>query len=52
MFNHTKIQLGNSEMPESSFTIDQIMHLHINFLKLVLMQGSSYIQLPKWITLE
>ena len=29
--------------------LDQIMHLHINFHRLVLTRGSSYMKLPEWI---
>ena len=36
-------------MPESSFSLDKIMHLHINFHRLVLTRGSSNIALPKWL---
>ena len=36
-------------MPESGFMLHQIMHLHINFHKLALTRGSSYIKLPEWI---
>ena len=36
-------------MPESGFTLDKIIHLYINFHKLALTRGSSYIKLPKWI---
>ena len=34
MFVHTKTQVDNPQMPDSDFTLDQIMHLHINFHKL------------------
>ena len=47
MFAHIKGQAENPRMPESSFTIDQIMHLHINFHELALIRGSSYIELPR-----
>ena len=42
IFAHIKTQLENPWMPESGFRLDQIMHLHINFHKLTLTQGSSY----------
>ena len=35
-------------MPESGFSLDKIMHLHINFHRLALTRGSSYTELPKW----
>ena len=49
MFAHIKTQVENPRMPESGCTLDQIMHLHINFHKLALTRGSSYIKLPEWI---
>ena len=49
IFVHIKTQVENPRMPESSFTVDQIMHLHINFHRLALTRGSSYIVLPEWI---
>ena len=49
MFAHIKTQVENPRIPESGHTLDQIMHLHINFHKLVLTRGSSYIELPEWM---
>ena len=46
---HIKTQVENPRMPESGFTLDQIMHLHINFDRLTLTRGSSYMKLPEWI---
>ena len=39
-------------MPESGFMLDQIIHLNLNFNKLVLTRSSSYIELPKWIAFK
>ena len=36
MFAYIKTQVENPQMPESGFTLDQIMHLHINFHRLTL----------------
>ena len=47
MFAHIKTQVENPKMPESGFSIDKIMDLYINFHKLALTQGGSYIELPK-----
>ena len=52
MFAHIKTQVENPQIPESSFTLDQIIHLHINFYRLVLTRGSSYIELPKWVKIK
>ena len=49
MLAHIKAQTENPKFPESGFTLDKIMHLYINFHRLVLTRGSSYIELPKWI---
>ena len=49
MFTHIKMQVENPRMPESSFTLDQIMHLHVKVHKLALTRGSSYIKLPGWV---
>ena len=49
MLAHIKTQVENPRMPESGFSLDNIMHLHINFHRLVLTRGSFYNQLPKWL---
>ena len=49
MLAYIKAQTENPQFPESGFTLDKIMHLYINFHKLVLTRGSSYIELPEWI---
>ena len=43
------ISFENPRMPESGFTLDQIMHWHINFNRLALTRGTSYMKLPEWI---
>ena len=52
VFVHIRTQVENSIMPESGFTLNQIMHLHINFHKLAMTRGSPYIKLPKLIALK
>ena len=49
MLAHIKTQVENPRMPENSFTLNKIMHLYINFHRLELTRGSSYIELPEWI---
>ena len=49
MLAHIKTQVENPRMLESGFTLDKIMHLHINFHRLVLTRGGFYNELPKWI---
>ena len=50
MFAHIKTQTENPKFPESEFTLHHIMHLYINLHKLALARGSSYIQVPEWIS--
>ena len=46
---YIKTQTENPKFPESGFTLDKIMHLYINFHRLVLTWGSFYIDLPEWL---
>ena len=50
MLEHIKTQTENSKFPESSFSLDKIMHLYINFHRLALTRVSSYIELLEWVT--
>ncbi|WP_171479370.1 hypothetical protein, partial [Acinetobacter baumannii] len=52
MFAHIKTQVEHPALPKSGFTLDYIMHLDIDFHKLVLTRGASYIELPDWIALK
>ena len=49
MLEHIEAQTENPKFPESGFTLDKIMHLFINFHRLVLTRGSSYTELPEWM---
>ena len=49
MFACMKAQTENPKFPESDFTLDKITHLYINFDKLMLTRGGSYIELSKWL---
>ena len=49
MLAYIKAQTENLKFPESGFTLGKIMHLYINFHRLVLTRGSSYSELPEWI---
>ena len=44
---HIKTQTENPKFPGNGFSLDKIMHLSINFHRLVLTRGSSYIELPE-----
>ena len=48
MFAHINTGIKNQVLPNSSSTINCIMHLNISFHELQLTQGSSYITLSKW----
>ena len=50
IFAHIKTQIENPKPPASEFTIDHILYLDIDFYKLKLTQGSSYIPLPSPIS--
>ena len=49
MLAYIKSQTENPKFPESGFILDKIMHLHINFHRVVLTRGSSYTELPEWL---
>ena len=49
MLAYIKAQTENPKFPESGFTLDKIMHLYINFDRLLLTRGGSYIKLPEWL---
>ena len=49
MFASIKAQVEHPALPKSGFTLDHIMNMDIDFHRLVLTRGSSYIELPGWI---
>ena len=49
MIAYIKIQVENRRMPDNGFSLDKIMHLHINFQRLVLTRGSSYVEFSEWL---
>ena len=49
MLAYIKAQTENPKFPGSGFTLDKIMNLYINFHRLALTRGGSYIELPKWL---
>ena len=46
MFNHMKKQIENPALPSSGFVLDHVLYIDIDFHKLKLTRGSSYIPLP------
>ncbi|XP_057310491.1 uncharacterized protein LOC130648455 [Hydractinia symbiolongicarpus] len=49
MFAQMKTHIENPALPKSGFSIGRIQHLDVDFHKLKLRWGSSYIETPKWI---
>ena len=49
MFTHMKMQVENLALANSWFVFDRVLFLDLNFHKLKLTQGSSYLPLPDWI---
>ena len=49
MLAYIKTETKNPKFPGSAFTLDKIMHLYIDFYRLALTRGGSYIELPKWV---
>ncbi|XP_057299355.1 uncharacterized protein LOC130629979 [Hydractinia symbiolongicarpus] len=47
MCNKIIEQIENPALPASGFTIDKILHMHVDFHELKLTRGSSYLPLPK-----
>ena len=50
MFSRMKTQVGNPALANSRLVFDQVPFLDINFHKLKLTRGSSYLPLPDWIS--
>ena len=49
MIEHMKQQIENPALRDSKFVFDRIIHMDINFHRLNLTRGSSYIPLPDWL---
>ena len=49
MFDHIKKQIENPKLSDSEFKLKEILYTHINFNKLSIFSGSSYLPLPKWL---
>ena len=49
MLAYIKVQTENPRFPRSGFTLDKIMHLYINYHRLVLTRCSPFIDLPEWL---
>ena len=49
MITHMKMQIENSALANSRFRFDAVLFLDVNFDRLDLTRGSSYIPLPDWV---
>ena len=49
MIEHMKQQIENPALRDSKFVFDRIIHIDIDFHRLNLTRGSSYISLPDWL---
>ena len=49
MIKHMKQQRENPALRDSRFVFDRVVHMDIEFHRLNLMRGSSYLPLPEWL---
>ena len=50
MLEHMAQQIENPALRSSKFVFDRILHMDIDFHRLNLTRGSSYIPLPDWLS--
>ena len=48
MIAHMKQQIENLALSNSRFVFDEVLHMDVDFHRLNLMRGLSYLPLPKW----
>ena len=49
MIEHMKQQIENPALRDSKSVFDEVIHMNIDFHRLNLTRGSSYLPLPKWL---
>ena len=49
MIEHMAQQIENSALRNSKFVFDRVLHMDIDFHRLNLTRGSSYVPLPDWL---
>ena len=49
MITHMAQQTENPALKDSKFVFDEVIHMNIDFHRLNLTRGSSYIPLPDWL---
>ena len=52
MIAHMKQQIENPALSNSRFVFDKVLHMDVNFHRLNLTRGSSYLPLPDWLALK
>ena len=50
MIEHMAQQIENPALRNSKFVFDIVLHMDIDFHRLNLTRGSSYVPLPDWLT--
>ena len=49
MISHMKQQIENLALSDSKFVFNEVVNMDVNFHRLNLMRGSSYLPLPDWL---
>ena len=49
MITHMAQQIENLALLDSKFVFDKVIHMDVDFHRLNLMRGSSYLPLPDWL---
>ena len=49
MIAHMKQQIENPALSNSRFVFNEVLHMDVDFHRLNLMRGSSYLLLPEWL---
>ena len=49
MIAHMKQQIKNPALSNSRFVFDEVLHMDVDFHRLNLTRGSSYLPLPEWL---
>ena len=49
MITHMSQQIENPALSDSKFVFDEVVRMDVDFHRLNLMRGSSYLPLPEWL---
>ena len=50
MIAHMKQQIEHPALLDSKFVFDEVLHMDVDFHRLILTRGSSYLPLPDWLS--